>query len=88
MKIALDAKLEKLIEHQVKSGKYASAEEVIAAALFSLDQQEQFGDFKPAELDELLAQGEQSIEEEGTLDGERAYKERYRRRAQRRKHAQ
>jgi Arc/MetJ-type ribon-helix-helix transcriptional regulator len=85
MKISLDSALEKLIAKRVKSGKYASPEAVLAAALFTLDQQEQFGDFAPGELDALIAEGERSIHEEGTIDGEQAYKERRGQRAQRRK---
>lgn len=39
----------------------------------SLDQQEWLGDFAPGELDELLAEGEQSISQDGTLDGNEAF---------------
>jgi hypothetical protein len=47
----------------------------------TLHQQEQFGDFDANELDRLLAEGEASIAQDGTLDGDAAF----RLRAQRRK---
>jgi len=65
----------------VKSGRYATPEEVVAAALLTLDQQEWLSDFARGELDELLAEGERSITEEGTLDGREALQLRRARRA-------
>lgn len=79
----LDPKLQKLIDERVKSGKYARPEDVVAAALLTLDQQEQFGDFAAAELDDLLAEGERSIEKDGTLDGDEAFRMRQARRGNR-----
>ena len=76
MNLSLDADLQQLIDERVKSGKYATAEDVVAAALRTLEQQERFGDFEPGELDELLAEGERSIEQEGTLDGDEAFRQR------------
>jgi hypothetical protein len=55
---------------------------VLAAAMASLDQQERFGDFESGELDELLGEGELSIEQEGTLDGEESFRRRRVRRTQ------
>ena len=46
---------------------------------------EQFGDFDTGELNSFLAEGEQSIEQDGTLDGEEAFRLRARRRADGRK---
>ncbi len=85
MNLFLDPELQKLIDERVKSGRYASAEDVIAAALLSLDQQESFGDFATGELDGLLAEGEGSIREQGSLDGEEAARLRRERRADKRK---
>lgn len=81
MKLSLPPELEKLIDKQIKSGRFASREDVIAAALLTLDQQEWLFDFASSELDALLAEGEQSIAEEGTLDGKESLK--LRRRARR-----
>lgn len=84
MNLSLNPELRKLIDDRVQSGAYASPEDVIAAAVVSLAQQEQFGDFASGELDELLAEGEKSIEQEGALDGDDAHHLRRQRRAQRR----
>jgi Arc/MetJ-type ribon-helix-helix transcriptional regulator len=79
--------LQKLIDERVNSGRYSSPEEVVEAAVLALEQLETVGDFdagEPAWSDDLLAEGEQSIEQEGTLDGEDAFRLRAQRRAQRR----
>ena len=60
MNLTLDENVGKLINDRVKSGQYASAEDVVVAALHSLDNDETFGDFAPGELDALLAEGEAS----------------------------
>ena len=65
MNLTLDENVGKLINDRVKSGQYASAEDVVIAALHSLDNDETFGDFAPGELDALIAEGEAS----GFLDG-------------------
>lgn len=81
MNLSLHPDLQQLIDERVKSGKYASPEDVVAAALRTLDQQERSGDFAPGEFDDLLAEGERSIAEDGTLDGEEALAQRRDRRA-------
>jgi putative addiction module CopG family antidote len=73
---------QKFIEDRVKSGRYATPEDVVAAALRTLEDRETFADFEPTELDNLLEEGEQSIAAEGTLDGEEAFRLRRDRRAQ------
>jgi Arc/MetJ-type ribon-helix-helix transcriptional regulator len=85
MQLSLKPRVQKLIEKRLKSRKYASAEDVVTAALLSLEQQEQFGDFEPGELDKLVAEGERSLVEEGPLDGDKAYRARLKRRANARK---
>ena len=80
MNLALTPDMQKLIDERVKAGKYATPEDVVAAALITLDQQERFGDFAPGELDDLLREGEQSIERDGTLDGDEAFRKRRERR--------
>jgi putative addiction module CopG family antidote len=84
MELTLRPELQRLIEERLKSGRYATAEEVVAAALLTLDQQESVGDFEPDEMDSLLIEGEQSIADEGLLDGDKAFQERQQRRAQKR----
>lgn len=73
MNLSLNPEMQKFIEERVKSGKYASPEDVIAAALLTLDQQESFGDFAAGELDSLLCEGEESITRDGLLDGDQSY---------------
>jgi antitoxin ParD1/3/4 len=85
MNLSLNPDLQKRINDQVSSGKYSTPEDVVAAAIMALDQQEQVGDFEAGELDLLLAEGEQSIERDGTLDGDEAFRLRSQRRAQQRK---
>ena len=85
MNLTLKPEVQKLITERVSSGRYSTPEDVIAAAVMALDQQEQFGDFKPGELDKLLAQGERSIQQEGTLDGDEAFRRRQERRTRQRK---
>jgi putative addiction module CopG family antidote len=81
MNLSLPDEIQKLIEKRVRSGEYRSAEEVVAAAIQSFDAQKAFGDFAPGEMDALLAEGERSIEQEGTLDGEQSLRLRQQRRA-------
>lgn len=85
MEISLKPDVQKLVDERVRSGRYSSPEALVEAAIIALDQFEQFGDFETGELDGLLAEGEQSIEQDGTLDGEDAFRMRAERRAERRK---
>ena len=67
MKLALSPEVEKSIRDRVASGEYRSLEDVVAAAVAALDQEkERAGEFAPGELEQLLAEGEQSGE---PLDG-------------------
>lgn len=68
MSLSLNPEVQKLIDERVKSRCYAYAEDVVVAALLTLDQQEWLGDFSSGELDGLLAHGEPSIVREGTVD--------------------
>jgi putative addiction module CopG family antidote len=72
MHLSLPPRIQKLIDERVQSGKYKSAEDVVAAALANLDQQEAFGDFETGELDRLLEEGEKSGP---PLDGEQVLAE-------------
>ena len=81
MQLSLSADVQKLIEDRVKSGKYSTPEDVVVAAIVTLQQQEDIGDFDPGELDGLLAEGEHSVQHEGTLDGDAAFAARRARRA-------
>jgi antitoxin ParD1/3/4 len=85
MNLSLTPDVQRLIDERVNSGRYSRAEDVVAAAIKALDQQEQFGGFEAGELDDLLAEGERSIEQKGALDGEEAFQLRRERRAQQQK---
>jgi antitoxin ParD1/3/4 len=88
MNLSLEPRVQKLIDERVNSGKYSSPEEVVPAAILALDQLDHFGNFDANELDSLLVEGEQSIKQDGTLDGEEALRLRTQRRAERRKSLQ
>jgi putative addiction module CopG family antidote len=60
MNLSLSPQVRKQIEQRVRSGTYRTPEDVVAAAVSTLDQQESTGDFQPGELDRLLAEGERS----------------------------
>ena len=75
MHITLSPDVQKLIEERVRSGKYQSAGDVIAAAVATLDQQEHAGDFQPGELDTLLAIADEEIARGDLLDGEKVFRE-------------
>lgn len=66
MHVAISGDVQKLIEQRMKSGKYATPEDVVAAGLYVLDQNEKTVEFADGELDQLLAEGEDGGD---TLDG-------------------
>jgi Arc/MetJ-type ribon-helix-helix transcriptional regulator len=70
--MTLSAKTKKLIERHMKQGGYASADDVMLAALASLEQQENLGDFARGELEGLLEAGEKSGK---PLDGDKVLAE-------------
>lgn len=82
MILLLNTDLQKRIDERISAGKYASPDDVVAAASMALDQQKRFGDFQAGELDDLLADGERNIAHEGMLDGDEAFRLRCRRRAE------
>ena len=84
MNVLLPPRIQKIIKDRVKSGKYQSAEDVISAAVVSLEQNELFGDFAAGELDALLAEGERDIQAGAVLDGAEVFAELRRRSAARR----
>jgi putative addiction module CopG family antidote len=75
MRLSLSPETQELIGAKLKTGQYESADDVVRASLAALEQQEQFGDFAPGELDELLAEGERSILKEGTIAAEVVFAE-------------
>lgn len=74
MNVSLGADAERIIRDKLKSGRYQSAEDVILAALRKLEPAAE-EDFAAGELDRLLAEGENSIREEGTVSAEEVFVE-------------
>jgi Arc/MetJ-type ribon-helix-helix transcriptional regulator len=72
MQLTISEQTRKLIEERLRSGQYESAEDVVAAAVAQMGQHDQLGDFSAGELDQLLAQGEESG---AALDGDQVLSE-------------
>lgn len=67
MNLTLTPELERLIDRRMKTGHYATPQDVVAAALCHLDQDEKFGEFETGEMVRMLNEGESSGP---PLDGE------------------
>ncbi|HYE20884.1 MAG TPA: hypothetical protein VEA69_20730 [Tepidisphaeraceae bacterium] len=70
MELAIPPDTQRLIEEHVRTGRFASAEDFVAAAVAAFDRNAP-GEFTPGELDALLAEGEASE----SLDGDAVLKE-------------
>lgn len=81
MHLAIDPEMQRLIDEKLRTGQYGSAEDVVRAGLAALKQQDFSGDFHAGELDALLAEGERSITDHGTLNAGEALRARRERRA-------
>jgi putative addiction module CopG family antidote len=84
MNLSLPAHIQKLIEERVRSGRYSTPEDVVVAAIASLDLQESSADFESGELERLLDEGEQSgkpIDADDVFREVRALRERHQTRA-------
>jgi len=76
MNVSLPPDIQAFVNEMIQSGQYETPEAVIQAGLVALRQHESFGDFVPGELNELITEGEKSLEESGTLDAEEALRAR------------
>lgn len=63
MTLSLSPEIQKRIDERVRSGRYATAEDVVAAAMASLDQQERLVSLEPAELEALYPGLKAKLEE-------------------------
>lgn len=61
MNVTIRPDIQAFVDEKIRSGQYATPEDVIRAGLVALQQHESFGDFVPGELDELIAEGERSL---------------------------
>ena len=82
MNVSIRADLQDFVDEKIRSGLYATPDDVIRAGLIALKQHESFGDFAVDELKDLIADGEYSISESGDLDAEAALQARRARRNQ------
>lgn len=67
MNLTLNPGVPKLIDERMRSGRYATPEEVIAAAVINLDQQERLANLPPGEC-ELFFPGIREKIEQGLSD--------------------
>jgi antitoxin ParD1/3/4 len=77
MTLTLTPDLQKLIDERVRTGKYESAEDVVAAAIANLEQQDRLTELSAGELDRLypdirvkLAEGIAAAAAGKLVDGE------------------
>ena len=71
MNISLSPKLKQFVDRKVKAGAYASAEDVVRAAVERFMQE----DFAPGELAALVAVGEAELQRGDVIDGEEVFAE-------------
>jgi antitoxin ParD1/3/4 len=70
MDVRLSSDEEVLVRQQLKTGRYASASEVVREALRLLDEQDRFLDLKRQGLRESITEGLQSLRSGEGVDGE------------------
>jgi len=75
MNISLSPDLQRLVQDEVESGAYETPEDVVAAALVTLQQVREYNDFAPGELDKLLEAGKKRSELEGTIPADQVFDE-------------
>ncbi|MCT7949327.1 type II toxin-antitoxin system ParD family antitoxin [Ancylothrix sp. C2] len=75
MNISLSSEIEKFIESQVESGKYPSAEEVIAAGIRLLEERERIYKGRFEELKKEIMVGVEASERGEVVDGEMVFSE-------------
>lgn len=80
--MTLNIRTQKRIEQWRARGGYATADDVVIAALAALEQQMNKGQFEPGELDKLLAVADAEIARGDLIDGEQALRDRRRRRVE------
>lgn len=85
MQVSLSQPFSDFVDEKVRCGHFASAQEVVHAALTFLKQKEVIDSLPREQLIRLIDEGERSIAEHGLLDAEEAYKARRERRAVRNK---
>ena len=59
MQITVSPQSQSMIEKRLNGGQYASAAEIVEVALQALEREEEFGEFAPGELSQLVEEGRQ-----------------------------
>lgn len=80
MQVSLSPETQKLLKSRMRKSGYQTPEDAIRATLEAIDPQVRRGDFAPGELEALIQEGEQSSAEEGTVDGDEAFRVRQKQR--------
>lgn len=70
MNVSLTPEIERFIQHQVESGKYASPDEVILAALRAFEERERIYKGRFEELRREIMEGVEASERGEVVDGE------------------
>ncbi len=65
MTVTLPSDVQKFVEEQIAAGAYATAEDVLRAAVASLSIPHTHGDFEPGELDAILERATKRYRENG-----------------------
>ena len=73
MDVHLSSDEEVFVHQKLKTGRYASASEVVREALRLLDEQDRFLDLKRQELRESISEGLQSLQSGEGVDGETVF---------------
>ena len=76
MNITLNPEVEKLIDDEVKSGRYSNPAELLNQAVHHFVIARDFGqEFSPGEVDKLLAVGLEDLDANGGIDGEEFFRQ-------------
>jgi Arc/MetJ-type ribon-helix-helix transcriptional regulator len=71
MNITLNPEVQKLIDDEVKSGRYSDPAEFLNIAVQQfVTARDQGQEFSPEEVDKLVAEGLEDLDENGGIDGE------------------
>lgn len=73
--VILNVQTRRRIHSMLKSTRFTTADELVQAGLAALEQQQQFGDFEPGEMQELIREGERSLREEPTNSAKEVFTE-------------
>jgi antitoxin ParD1/3/4 len=70
---SLTPEMQEFVQSKVRSGEFPSADDVIRAGIAALMQQDALS-LSQEEFERLVAEGEESVERDGMLDGEEVFR--------------